>query len=244
MGTVEQSLLYSIAPVSGMVVSGIAASWWQPGGRVRSYIQHLAAGIVFAAVAVEVLPDVMHRRGPLTAGIGFAVGVASMLAIRALSRRAESGGRWATRRTPAPLVVAVGVDVFVDGLLIGVGFAANQRQGLLLALALTGCTVSLGLATPAVLVRAGVSQLRAAALTAGVGLLPAVGALSGALLAGQLTGKWMEGVLSFTCAALLYLVTEELLREAHEGQQGPETPMTTAMFFAGFLALLIAVMMM
>jgi ZIP family zinc transporter len=36
--------------------------------------------------------------------------------------------------------------------------------------------------------------------------------------------------------ALLYLVTEELLVEAHEQ---PDTPLVASMFFVGFLALLM-----
>ena len=44
------------------------------------------------------------------------------------------------------------------------------------------------------------------------------------------------GLLSFGSAALLYLVTEELLVEAHEE---PETPLSTATFFAGFLLLFV-----
>ncbi|MEJ2719770.1 MAG: transporter [bacterium] len=242
MATALQAVMYSVAPVVGMVAGGIAAARWQPGGRVRSYIQHLAAGIVFSAVGVEVLPDVIHRRDPFPAAIGFAVGVASMLSIRALSRWAESRSGSAGRGKPWALLAAVAVDVIVDGLLIGVGFAVGQRQGILLALALTGCAVSLGLATAAALVQAGRSRLRAGVITAGIGLLPAVGALAGAVLAGQLTGGWMEAVLSFTCAALLYLVTEELLLDAHESRKEPETPLTTAAFFVGFLALMIAVM--
>jgi ZIP family zinc transporter len=43
-------------------------------------------------------------------------------------------------------------------------------------------------------------------------------------------------VLSFGVAALLDLVTEELLTEAHEVD---ETPLLTSMFFVGFLALLM-----
>ena len=43
-------------------------------------------------------------------------------------------------------------------------------------------------------------------------------------------------MLAFGAAALLYLVTEELLVEAHEV---PDTPLLTAMFFVGFLALFI-----
>ena len=43
-------------------------------------------------------------------------------------------------------------------------------------------------------------------------------------------------MLAFGVAALLYLVTEELLVEAHETE---DTPLATATFFAGFLALLL-----
>jgi ZIP family zinc transporter len=41
---------------------------------------------------------------------------------------------------------------------------------------------------------------------------------------------------SFGAAALIYLVTEELLREAHEER---ETTVGTAMFVVGFLAFLV-----
>jgi len=46
----------------------------------------------------------------------------------------------------------------------------------------------------------------------------------------------MELVLSFGLAALLFLVTEELLTEAHEG---PESPWLTSSFFLGFLVFLL-----
>jgi len=46
----------------------------------------------------------------------------------------------------------------------------------------------------------------------------------------------LEIVLSFSLAALLFLVTEELLVEAHTEE---ETPFHTACFFLGFLALFI-----
>lgn len=235
---VERSVLYGLVLLAGMIFGGIAAAWWQPSRRVRSYIQHFAAGVVFAAIGVEVLPDVIQRHNPLAAGIGFAVGTISMLAIRAISRRAESRTLRADV-VPWAFLAAVAVDVFVDGMLIGVGFSAGEREGVLIAIAMTGCSLSLGLATSATLLQAGQSRLRATGFTTGIGLLPVAGAAAGALLASQLTGASMEALLSFTCAALLYLVTEELLVEAHEAQEGPESAVTTAMFFAGFLALLM-----
>ena len=46
----------------------------------------------------------------------------------------------------------------------------------------------------------------------------------------------IAGFLSFGLMALLYLVTEELLFEAHEK---PDSPLISAMFFVGFLVLLL-----
>jgi ZIP family zinc transporter len=46
----------------------------------------------------------------------------------------------------------------------------------------------------------------------------------------------LDLILSFGLAALLFLVTEELLVEAHKE---PETPISTALFFIGFLAFLL-----
>jgi hypothetical protein len=40
------------------------------------------------------------------------------------------------------------------------------------------------------------------------------------------------------------VVIEELLVEAHEARESPETPLTTAIFFVGYFARLIAAMMM
>lgn len=70
----------------------------------------------------------------------------------------------------------------------------------------------------------------------GVGLCLILGALVAVLLLHGLTGALLGGVLAFGLAALLYLVTEELLVEAHEVR---ENTITTAMFFAGFLVLLL-----
>lgn len=61
------------------------------------------------------------------------------------------------------------------------------------------------------------------------------GATAGALLFGGLTGPSLTVVIAFGSAVLLYLVTEELLAEAHEA----ETPGTTSMLFADFLLLFV-----
>ena len=132
--------------------------------------------------------------------------------------------------------MAIAVDVAIDGLLLGIAFVAGQRTGFLVAVALTAEFLSLGMATAAELVEKGSSRMVSIITTSILGVLPIGGVLVGVLLLGSLGDGWMEAMLAFAAAALLYLVTEELLVEAHEVR---ETPLATSMFFAGFLGLLL-----
>ncbi len=166
-GEILNAVLFSAAPAIGMAAGGALAVWSRPGKTVRSYIQHLAAGIVFAAVGVEILPDLMRRGHPFAVSCGFALGVGAMLAIRASSRRAESSSN-AGPGLPWGLIGAVSVDIFVDGILVGVGFVIGARQGILLTVALTGCAISLGLATAVSVLRLNTSSRRAIAVTSAI----------------------------------------------------------------------------
>ena len=126
--------------------------------------------------------------------------------------------------------------VLLDGLLLGVGFAAGARIGIMLALAEAAEQLSVGLALAGELTAAGASRLRVVAIVSALGSLVFLSAVLGATVLSGLRDGWMEAVLSFGLAALLYLVTEELLREAHEER---ESTTGTAMFFAGFLIYLV-----
>ena len=84
------------------------------------------------------------------------------------------------------------------------------------------------------------ARTRSIAIIVGLASLVIVGALLGGSLLGGLSGLGLEIVLSFGAAALMYLVIEELLTEAHEVQ---ETPLITASFFAGFVALYLLELM-
>jgi ZIP family zinc transporter len=72
-------------------------------------------------------------------------------------------------------------------------------------------------------------------LSAGLGLTVFIAALVGKVALGGASSAVIGGALAFAAAALLYLVTEELLVEAHEGDE-PETPWATLVLFGGFLA--------
>lgn len=119
--------------------------------------------------------------------------------------------------------------------MLGIAFAAGAKAGLLLTLALTLEVLFLGLTAANEIVEFAGSRLKAVGLTAGLVILLPVGALLGAPIS-TLPGPILTGFFAFSLVALLYLVTEELLVEAHETR---DRPWVTAMFFAGFLALLL-----
>lgn len=229
----QQVLALTLIPVAATLIGGAIAAWRAPGERARSVIQHFAAGVVLAAVAGELLPEMTKEHRPLGVVIGFILGVGLMLGVKLVTERIEARDG-AASGAKTGLLVAVGIDVFVDGLLIGVGFAAGERVGTLLVIALTLELLFLGLSVASSLARSGWPRGRILLSIAGLSALVIAGSLVGVTLLGGLAGLALEIVLSFGAAALMYLVVEELLTEAHEVQ---ETPLITVAFFAGFVAL-------
>jgi len=244
---VGEVLTYALIPVAATTVGGIVATIRAPGRRVGSGIEHVAGGVILAAAVVELLPDAMRGHAPGAIVVGFTLAVALTLAVKALTKHivpegddddddtdADNDAEHATG--PWSLIVVAGLDTLIDGVLLGIGFVAGVKQGLLLTLALTIETLSLGLSAAVALRPAGVSRGRIILTTVALSLLFGVGAVAGVALLGGLGGVALTTLFAFGAAVLIYLVTEELLVEAHEV---PETIAATALFFVGFVLLVV-----
>ena len=221
-----QGLLYTLIPIAALVVGALTTTIAKPKPGLQSGVQHFAAGVVFAAAAAEILPDVMHGGSVPPVIIGSLLGIGVMLAIKALDAKIEG---------PLGLATATGIDLLVDGLVLGISFVAGARQGFLLTIALTLEVLFLGLSLVGEFGES-MSRGKAIGATLLVGLALPFGALFGGPI-GTFPVALQTGFYAFGLIALLYLVTEELLVEAHEA--GKETPLVTSMFFLGFLAILI-----
>lgn len=222
-----------VFPIVATVTGAGVATWKTPGPKTTSAVQHFAAGVVFAAVAGEVLPDLrdQHSLGPLVAG--FIAGVATLLLLDAFERRAEATNK---RGLPTALLAAIAIDLAIDGVLVGIAAVLGEGKAAILTIALTLEVLFLGLSLAIELTQRGLNALRATLATAAVSTAIAVGAIGSAALLGGASHAVLAAVLAFGAAALLYLVTEELLVEAHEAT---ETSILTAMFFVGFMAIFI-----
>ncbi|MEO5314405.1 ZIP family metal transporter [Pseudarthrobacter sp. CC12] len=235
MNLAAQASLLVAFPVAAAILGSVIAAFRPPGPKLTSAIQHFAAGVVLAALAGEVLPDLRAEGNLGFAAAGFAAGTAVMLALGALGRKIDRQSPVAGS-LPAGLLAAVGIDLLLDGLLVGLGTVLGPRQALILTIALTIEILFLALSLTVGLKGRGLSSARAAATSSGLGLLTAVGAIGGAILLGGASGPALAAVLAFGAAALLYLTVEELLVEAHEHE---ETVLLGAMFFLGFLVIYV-----
>lgn len=220
------ALPYTLIPAGAAILGAAVAVNVRPGPVLVSAIQHFAAGVVFAAAAVEILPDVLHGGSPVATIIGGLAGVGLMLLIK--QAEALASGQLA-------LLMMVGIDILVDGLVLGIGFAAGDTAGVLLTVALTTEVLFLGLTVANELGETVRSRAKVVGLTAVLVVALPIGALIAVPVA-ALPGEVVTGFFAFGLMALLYLVTEELLVDAHET---PDTPVVTAMFFVGFLVLLV-----
>lgn len=235
------ALLYSLIPLLAALVGGVVAAVREPGPTLRSALQHFAAGVVVGVAALELLPDA--DKAPLTTLIpAFLLGVLVMLAVRALGRRLEGpeaeGEEAAVQapRWPLGLLAATGIDLLVDGLLVGIGFAIDPAVGLVVTIALALEVLFVAVAISTTLAHRHVSRSGVILIPLALTVLLSVGAAIGALFFAGLSRETLAPVLAFGAAALMYLVTEELLGEAHEED---ERAVVSFMFFLGFAVFLV-----
>jgi len=84
-----EQVTFTFLPPLLLVASGTIAAFYPPRPWMRGGILHLAAGVVFAVVAVELIPDLLRDHKPIETIVGFALGVAAMLGLRSLTEAKE-----------------------------------------------------------------------------------------------------------------------------------------------------------
>ncbi|WOP14767.1 zinc permease [Ottowia sp. SB7-C50] len=229
----QTQFMYMAVPALVALGGGVLALVWNPSHQARSLVQHFAAGVVLAALAVELLPEISREHAPPAVLIAcFALGSLFMYGLKLWTEHMEHqdalrGG--SAVALPRGLLAATLIDIAVDGFIIGASFSTGGSTGPILAVGLSVELLFLGLALASEQLRG----WRIVALCAVLGAEVLLFALLGNWLLAGASHAVIGGALAFSAAALLYLVTEELLMEAHTVS---ERPISTLVLFAGFLA--------
>lgn len=239
--------LLALVPGIGMAASALVALWRRPSPTLTSVFQYFTAGVILAATVTELLPDLDIENYLWSVAIGFSMGVALMLVMREVLEVQEPQGLLpdppavsqgsGLTRSGTPFAFAVGMDLFVDGMLLGLALAVAGSQGTVFLVAVTLEVIFLGVSSAATLLARGVARIRAVLILWGLGALIPIAALLGATLVALVPHPVKIGFLAFGVAALLYLVVEELLLEAHHIRH--RTSLVAATFFLGFLIILL-----
>ena len=117
MTAVSSVLGFVAVPVATSIGGSVISSTRPAGERVRSIVQHVAAGLVFAAASLELLPDLVREHSQIGTVVGFVAGVAVMLLLGRMSDHYETLGG---QRAAVGVIALIAFDVLLDGVLMGV----------------------------------------------------------------------------------------------------------------------------
>jgi ZIP family zinc transporter len=241
---------YLVFPLVAPAIGGLISLRLKPSSKTQSLIRHIAAGLVFAAAAVELLPKLFEDKQPFGTIVGFVIGIGFLLFVSRFSGGHYHGDADETedhqhterkqKDTLTSMLTAITIDVAVDGLLIGIGFATSARGGQLLTLAISIEALFIGMSIVASCRQLKISDFQDFLIAAFPGFVLVLMAYVGVTVLSNLHSAVHQALIAFGITALLYLVTEELLVDAHES---PDEPIEVIGFFGGFLLLVILAML-
>ncbi|TFY97465.1 ZIP family metal transporter [Ramlibacter rhizophilus] len=222
----------ALLPAVGMVIGSILAEFWRLPPAALGAVLHGAAGVAVAVVSIEMMPRILDDIALWQLVAGFALGAAaSILMVKALHRtlrtlKLGSTGAWG-------VYLPVAVDLFGDGLMVGIGSAVSSGVGLMLALSQVVANIPGGVVTIANLRDKKVRRAVRIAASASLILPTLVGALAGYWLLRDQGTAWQNTALAFVAGMLLLATIEDLVPEADE--PAARRVWTTSGFAIGFI---------
>lgn len=233
-------LALAALPAAGNFAGGLLAEVFDVSRRVLSLALHLAAGIVIGVVGLELLPRALEASAPWVPLLAFVGGGALFLGLeRSIGYVKGRGSDDKDDDGAGALAIFSGVasDLFSDGVLIGTGTVINPALGLLLAVGQVPADLPEGFAAVATLRASGVRRRQRLLLSAGFALPVLAGATLGYFALRDASELVTLSVLALTGGALVTVVVEEMVPEAHEG----ETSAWGAVFLTAGVALFGAI---
>lgn len=212
-------LALAALPAAGNFAGGVLAEAFDVSRRALSLALHLAAGIVIGVVGLELLPRALEASAPWVPLLAFVAGGALFLALeRAIGYVKGRVGDGDDDAGPLAIFSGVAIDLFSDGVLIGTATVVNPALGLLLAVGQVPADVPEGFAAVATLRANGVPRRQRLLLAAGFALPVLAGATLGYFALRDAPDLVTLSVLALTGGALVTVVVEEMVPEAHEGE--------------------------
>lgn len=216
---VQVSLIGLFAGVVGTVSGGfIAVCFKSLQKNALSAILGFSAGIMLVIIFNELIKEAFEVGGFLLALIGLTAGITILWLLDVVfphlhfaSCEGEEG-----RFFRAGILLAIGIALhnIPEGLAIGAGYASNNELGAGLAVIMALHNIPEGVAMASPMVIAGLLKRKIVLAAAMAGLPMGVGAFIGSLI-GSISPAFLSFSLGFAAGAMLYIVCDELIPDAH-----------------------------
>lgn len=239
--------------VTTLGAAGIFCVKREISGNLQCGFLGFAGGVMIAAsVWSLLLPGIAFAEnngqiGWLVMTGGFLLGVLTLLVADYVMKRwyqTEKDKKITLGKNTAMLVMAITIHNIPEGMAVGLAFALavqNQQDVALLsgAIALTvGIAIQNfpeGTAVALPLVKEGMSKKRAFVIAGMTAIVEPIFGVLAAVFA-KIANSSMALLLAFAAGTMIYVVVEELIPEAHMGEDGKEG---TLGFVVGFLVMMI-----
>ncbi|MCK0768466.1 MULTISPECIES: ZIP family metal transporter [Chromohalobacter] len=225
----------ALLPALGNFCGGLLAELSRTTPRRLNLALHGASGLVIAIVAVEIMPRVLESLSAWAIAASFALGGVAYIGIEQLVDRLQKPEQGAASGRTAMwmIYIAVSIDLFSDGLLIGAGSAVATSVALILAAGQVLADFPEGYATIADMKSKGVSRSKRLLLSASF-VVPVLLAASLAYFLLRNQPEFFKlAALTFTAGLLMVAAVEEMLSEAHESKE--DTRSSILAFVGGFV---------
>mgnify|MGYP001392496355 FL=1 len=223
-----------ILPAISMAFGGLLGSRIRPGKRFRAVVAHLVGGLVLGIAAADLMPAASNSGHPVALAIGFCLGFSLLLVINAVLEEPHDSPEHGRPRPMLLLMLPFLVDSLIDGLVVGISSEAAEQQWVIpVAVALEMGLVTLGLGT---LLGRGAGRWRSALSGALMAVTYLIGLSTSLSITSGLQGPALTGTLAFGTAALIYLVVEEVMKEAHARGED-DSGLVNVAFFIGLLCI-------
>ncbi len=216
-----------IAGVTGTLGGGLAViAFKEIKAKFLCVILGISAGVMTVIVFLDLIPEAIEEGTLWTALLGLFLGIILIYILditfphqHVVSKEGEEG-----KYLKAGLLLAVGIALhnLPEGLAIGAGFTADAAMGFRLALLIALHNFPEGMAVATTLGIAGLTNGKIALITILAGVPMGIGAFFGAYV-GRISDFALSTALGFAAGAMLYIIFEELIPDAHE-KAGGHTP--------------------
>lgn len=224
--TPNEIFLYTLTFTVIAFIIGLLLSVWRISINGESAIHHFVAGIILGAVSINLFPKILSTHNPNSIIISFFLGAIFIIFLDSFVSRVTKNKDGNTKSMGT--IASASIDLFIDGILIGVAFIGGKSAGVSIAISLTLCATFLTASLGKILHRSKIIIIPSVLLC-----LP-LGSYFASSLLSKHPSLYMMETLAFGVSVLLYLAIEELLKKAHGTK---DRPWIKICFFLGFITI-------